>query len=867
MEEEDPLTLGKLEGAIVHPKQEIIDQCLFGGPFSRERTDACLDLALRCHKELNTLSEEERERIRKDLIDEIKIEHKLSEKTTKIDEKEYRLPERKGTLFDIQEKRIGEEYYEGVKRQKREYLDKHRDKPFLACPISLYGLETQFIEEIGTSPFQDRKKAEAIQAAEGLIFDEQSKVSEGIKPKQREGGEGKKGVNWKRLSKNKIQYKDKIITFNPSDLRHKCDPIVHNPFLKERRYDYCVQADLNNEQDLYFRKYLTDLDKPREEVDDKYIKLSPTLSCWHTFLQYLYYREDVYNVWKKINEKYKMGQLDPNQYESMLVGLLDLDPDLPPKSQLETIQREPGTIPRGKESKYKKMVEYLPLRYRIWASQSHTAQKIEQNNFYRPIKEIVDTHTYRIIRNFFEENEVSMMNNLSFYLSTDEIKDLVNKTSYKYTVMMIRDNIDMYVDDYLLEKDFRRIIEILFGTVRNFNARYEWRFDVDPSNGERREGEIMVLDGVLREIEDEWNTDLILDKIDIIAKDYPQISVEKIEASLKKREQRFFFTHNIPIVAWMEYKELKEIIKRELDLLSSPNKIKTIKRLFARIVNGQIGELTWYQKEEMRDVLEKKLDTPKKRELWEKTIKKVYTDYNGELRDPIKFFKDLHQNLGALDHFLDKSSPLNSPPRSYWVEDYMRALKDHLWEEGAALPQSVSIAFPYEGSNYLSVIVEDIKGISWEGMRVPDYTIEFWRGDKHWRELNIEEKFEFANKLEMGTLGGDEEKIEKLRRGLSPYPLTAINEFRKLAEERGLTLAEVWRERDRYYDELDEDYRFWESPSQLEKNLNRIYEKIYEVYYSPCIKDIYQEIDKECALRMIYDTYYSYYIRWKIYKG
>jgi len=133
--------------------------------FDDERAKACQQLALMCKEKMDKeLDEDGKEQFRKSLIDEIKISHSPTGQYVDVLGTKTEIYKRDSTILD-----------EGFDTEA--YVAQKKKEPFGFCALSLYGMETQFFDQM-KYPLQDLTHAHVANNVDALVFGKEVKVGE-----------------------------------------------------------------------------------------------------------------------------------------------------------------------------------------------------------------------------------------------------------------------------------------------------------------------------------------------------------------------------------------------------------------------------------------------------------------------------------------------------------------------------------------------------------------------------------------------------------------------------------------------------------------------------------------------------------------
>ncbi|KKN19019.1 hypothetical protein LCGC14_0950060 [marine sediment metagenome] len=495
--------------------KSLIKQCVFGEPFSLKTTSACEELALRCNTNMKNSTFQEREGLRRQVIDDVNFinrESKLEDKEALDSGEQYYKVYSDPNIFD-----------EGF--DEKSYIDnKTEDKLFGICSLSLYGLEKQFFTQVNDSFFQSRANSDALKNTEAIIFDEDVKIVE--KPIISEleldfAWEKFKGASffdylmlsnfgdqdtqsfsddlddYRRVPYQIDKLKDILIGrgfLHPkkykkvpqasSDIYQKkyeiCN-LVTNPKVEQGRYKICSDADLKGKQAFFFKirkrptqPSIIDYTTGEKVVLDRggnWVKGS-RLDCWHNFLAYVEYPEIIKNRWMEVLLAYENKDITKEQYDNAINDIKKME-------ELFQIDMREGNAKHG----FTKPTTYQPLRLRLYGSQKSVNDLVNKFLRFNPLNddtvpnnptrstvenaftpmEIYQLRENRIITPEFIEEQLEELNEMSLDDVWEKAEDGIRESEVESEL----DNWgEIWEEDQIYDNktEFTEIEEALFGT-------------------------------------------------------------------------------------------------------------------------------------------------------------------------------------------------------------------------------------------------------------------------------------------------------------------------------------------------------------------------------------------------------------------
>lgn len=312
-----------------YSEDDLIEKCLYDSTYSPDRGKACLELAKKCHHELET-HEHERDHVIKKIINEVSFKnYKSFEDTVEVDEEQYPRIYSEPNLFDGN---FDEDEY--IKTLKQ-------DKTFGKCSLAIHGLEKQFMEQIEKGFFQTTENATHLQSVEGLILDRRSTV--------------KTRHTAHPTAENTFKDAGIIYSYNKFKIHEICN-IIDNPKINREKYMACSIADLNNTQDFVIKK------AKKQKIGDYSFQdwdVVSTLDCWHNFLGLVEYPEVIKNKWLEIQLAHEAGEISEEKALELIKELSKME---------EMFQAK---ITEGNTPKFNKPTSYQPTRLRLYGSQKY----------------------------------------------------------------------------------------------------------------------------------------------------------------------------------------------------------------------------------------------------------------------------------------------------------------------------------------------------------------------------------------------------------------------------------------------------------------------------------------------------------------
>lgn len=140
-------------------KEALLEKCLFGDTYDPQRGKACIKLAEICRTEIDKLSSGEQAYIRQSIIDDASFKnYEDITDTVEISGREFPRIYTEPSLFN------------GALFDYDKYIKDNKEEKLGFCNLALYGLESQFVEQIDKGFFQTVKNSRDLFNAENLIL-------------------------------------------------------------------------------------------------------------------------------------------------------------------------------------------------------------------------------------------------------------------------------------------------------------------------------------------------------------------------------------------------------------------------------------------------------------------------------------------------------------------------------------------------------------------------------------------------------------------------------------------------------------------------------------------------------------------------
>lgn len=313
---------------------------------------------------------------------------------------------------------------------------------------------------------------------------------------------------------------------------------------------------------------------------------SGRLDCYHHHYQYVSHPTQAYTEQLKLEAAYEFGDISKEKYMEMIEELKTN------KDLMGVRMDEPHRTPEEYKKLYKKQTEYLPIRYRIWGSQSYLNKIFHYGNYYYPLHrvahlggigshEIFDTIEESIDNDDYigmEEGKIydiktlEMIKNLPEAINADKLIECLRPLAEKNAKEYIEDD----TIEYVRNRDWNIRYEMIMDTmnmeyydIEDYYSAVSVTDDVDlvdiPENEDYRL--IKIAEGGNYEYEDIWEDVEPHEYMEYFKREYPDITEEQVYYIFERdlgSPSPFSFDIYVTVnyVIGMKFDELVEKVKK-----------------------------------------------------------------------------------------------------------------------------------------------------------------------------------------------------------------------------------------------------------------------------------------------------------------